>query len=961
MFDFRRITSSLSRSRSRRRLRLEQLETRQLFALDLAAISGTAFVDSNANNTFDLGETTIPNATVRLYRDTNGNGTYQAGVDTQVAGGQVTTDALGNYLFASSTVTGGTLAVGTLTPGTYFVEQLAVAGFAAPAGVGTALIATGVEPNTASATDNQANLARQVLTIDEFNDATQTLTVNIGAPTASQSRDATTGGGVNIIGDERDLSTTLTGIDVGDSDININLGGSGQFRSSDAGDNSLVTLLQYDGNDNNPITLDPVGLNGANLSLGNADAGLRILTAADKVGGNYEIRVYSGANAVSTFTQAIPNVPLATPDEVFVKFTSFTRLPAAATAADFSNVGAIEVYINGAQAYQVRASVISSVVASNALVNLANAPLVDLQITKTDAPDPTTPNGQITYTLTARNNGPSAATNVVVTDVLPVGVTHTNSVSSQGAQPTFNAGTRTITANLGNLAVNGTATVTITVDVAATTVGDVQNTASITSAETDQNPINNTANATTTVSPRVDVRIAKAGSAANAVAGGTFTYTLTVSNVGPSAATGVTVTDVLPTGLSFVNGTAANGGAVTNNGQNVTAAIGNLAAGASTTVTINVNVAGTATGNLLNTASVTRNEFDLDATNDTANLTTPVTRQVDIGVTKASNPTTVVPGNQVTYTLVVTNSGPSDATGVIATDTLPAGVTFVSGSGTGGATVTNNSGIVTANIGNLARNATSTITIIGSVGASVTTALVNSVTTTRNETDSNAINNNAQVTTQVTPQYDLVITKADAPDPATPGSTLAYTLTVTNNGPSDATGVTVTDPLPTGLTFASGTATGGGTVSANGQTVTANLGTLAPNASRTITINATIAGTQRGTLSNTATVTATNANTQELNIANNSATQNTTLNPQIDLVVTKTTPAQVAQAGQALTYTITISNNGPSTATSVVATDTLPNGLTFTSGTLSNGGTVTANGNVVTANVGTLGTGAGMR
>lgn len=131
----------------------------------------------------------------------------------------------------------------------------------------------------------------------------------------------------------------------------------------------------------------------------------------------------------------------------------------------------------------------------------------------------------------------------------------------------------------------------------------------------------------------------------------------------------------------------------------------------------------------------------------------------------------------------------------------------------------------------------------------------------------------ATASTTVNPQLDLSITKTDSADPATNGSTLTYTITVTNAGPSAATNVRVTDVLPSQLTFVSASASQG-TVSNAAGTLTGSLGTIASGASVTMTINSTVNVTSPIQITNVATVV---ADETETNVTNNTATQTTQL------------------------------------------------------------------------------------
>lgn len=124
----------------------------------------------------------------------------------------------------------------------------------------------------------------------------------------------------------------------------------------------------------------------------------------------------------------------------------------------------------------------------------------DLSVSKSDSPDPATVGGDVTYTVTVANNGPSGATGVTVTDTLPTDVAFVSAIPGEGscAQPGG-----IITCSLGNLASGATATVAIVVT--ATAAGTMSNTASVTANESDPNTANNTATATTTVTCRAEV------------------------------------------------------------------------------------------------------------------------------------------------------------------------------------------------------------------------------------------------------------------------------------------------------------------------------------------------------------------------------------------------------------------------------------------------------------------------
>jgi len=335
-------------------------------------------------------------------------------------------------------------------------------------------------------------------------------------------------------------------------------------------------------------------------------------------------------------------------------------------------------------------------------------------------------------------------------------------------------------------------------------------------------------------------------------------------------------------------------------------------------------------------------------------------QNIDLSILKVDNPDPVTEGGNVTYTISVNNIGPGDASGVSMADALDGAVAFVSATPSQG-TCSQSAGTVTCGIGALASGASATVTIIVSTPDVVEPLTVsNTASVTAIEQDSNPANNSVTITTTVVPlgpaQADLALTKADTPDPVfSGGPALTYSIEVTNNGPDAATGVTVTDALPAGVTFGSVTA-GTGNCSEAGGIVSCSIGTLASGASASISIVAIPAIVAEPTVvSNTATV----AGTEEDPVpGNNSATTTSTVNaPSADLSVgTSSSPAEPL-VSDPVTYGVTVTNAGPSGSTGVVLIISLPAIAEFVSASIDQG-SCAADANTLTCAIGDMAAGA---
>lgn len=275
-----------------------------------------------------------------------------------------------------------------------------------------------------------------------------------------------------------------------------------------------------------------------------------------------------------------------------------------------SHLGAVVLGVLLSALFSIRIAV------NNSLGQLDPAATADLSVTETGSPDPVTVGENLTYTVTVTNNGPHAATGVVLRDTLSEGMRHVSSTSSQGS---CSQAAGAVTCELGSLANGSSATVAIVVT--STEPGGIINTAYGEANETDPDKFNNTSTTTTIVNPAADLSITQSGSPDPVAKKKTLTYTITVTNHGPSMATGVRLVDRLPEKVKFVFSTVSQGTCFHEDGR-VTCNLRELASGATAKVTIVIKPR--AVGIIENAVSVTSSVPDPNITNNRNKVTITV-------------------------------------------------------------------------------------------------------------------------------------------------------------------------------------------------------------------------------------------------------------------------------------------------------------------------------------------------
>ena len=514
---------------------------------------------------------------------------------------------------------------------------------------------------------------------------------------------------------------------------------------------------------------------------------------------------------------------------------------------------------------------------------------------------------RLTVTLTHANGAP-AFSGLAFTDNLPAGHTIAavpNAVTTCGGVVTAVSGAGVFSLAGGSLAAGATScTVAVNVTTPAG-AGAATNTIPATTGATTTEGFVNAAAATATITRVVtNVTLNKSFSPATVLVGGVSRMTINVLNTGANALalTATSLTDLLPVGMVIApvppNPAPTNtcGGVLTATPGTSTISIANGSIAANATCAIAVSVVANASGNLINTLPAGVFTSAQSVSNPLPALATlAATGSADLQVTKTDGVVNVAPGTTTTYTIVARNNGPQPVAGAGFTDTPPAGMAFTgwtcvasAGSACGNA---NGSGPINELV-TLLLNGTVTYTVTAAIAPNAAGSITNTATIVVPGTviDTNLANNTASDTDTLTPQADLAITKTDGVVSVVAGASTVYTIVVSNNGPSNVVGASVTDVMPAAIAgdtytaVATGGATGFTAVGGGNINDTVN---MPAGSTITYTVIANVNSGAGGNLVNTANVTAPGGVT-DTNPGNNSATDSDVLTRQADLAITKT-------------------------------------------------------------------------
>lgn len=557
----------------------------------------------------------------------------------------------------------------------------------------------------------------------------------------------------------------------------------------------------------------------------------------------------------------------------------------------------------------------------------------DLAITKTPSDPAPGPGDTVTYTIEVTNDGPDIASGVSIVDTLPPGVTLVD-CGTGAHDPT--AGT--CTWDVGTLGSGGVATVTLTVRIDDPT--DATDVATVSSDAEDPDLSDNTA----TSSPEtIDLSLNKSVSDTTPLQGQFVTYQVEVRNVGPETATNIVVQEVFPSGLTPTSHLADTG---TYDPATGVWTIPALPPGTDADLSITTTVTGA--GPFTNVAEIAAvDQYDVDSTpgnhetapgEDDSDAVTVTPEQADVSLTKAVDDATPDAGDVVTFTLTIDNAGPDPASSVRVEDTLPTGLTFVTGSlvaSTG--TASEAAGTITWDIaGPLATgNAVATLTFQATAGFGAAEGVQNVATVTdldQFDPDDPPATGSVDVDASAAD----VSVSLSGPTAAEVGDTVTMTVTASNAGPDTATGVSVTVTLDPGLTF--GTVPAGFAVSADRTTATWSPSDIAAGGNTMETFEVVVGV---GAVAGADVAASIDGDQPDPDSSDDTATHTIDARD-VDLRLTKIADGDELarpQVGGEVTFRITVDHTTTSTddATGVEVTDLVPDGYSYIGDSASHG------------------------
>uniref|UniRef100_UPI00047AB329 DUF7507 domain-containing protein n=1 Tax=Algoriphagus vanfongensis TaxID=426371 RepID=UPI00047AB329 len=487
----------------------------------------------------------------------------------------------------------------------------------------------------------------------------------------------------------------------------------------------------------------------------------------------------------------------------------------------------------------------------------------------------------VTFTVNLLNDGPDLATGINVAALLPSGYVY-QSDNSAGA---YNSLTGSWT--VGDLDPAESTSLSITAQVIDT--DDYDFTVNATSAEDDENGDDNSDSISVTPVFISDLSVDKTASSNSPEAGSQVVFTLEVGNIGPYETQNVIVKDQLRSGYTYISDNS--GGSYDPGSGNWT--VGSL--GVDQTESIEITALVNGTGDYENTATVSSDQYDGNNSNNQSSVTLNPVPQADLSIAKSVNNGAPEVGSEVTFTITVSNNGPSPATGITVSDQLPSGYEYLSDNPSQG---NFDSGSGNWTVGDLASGSSATLAISAQVLEPVSGANYENQTsiTSSNENDPDSSNNSASEITSPVSNPSWTLTKSSTSTYGNPGDEVDFTIIIVNTGNVSISDVEISDDLATsGPTYNSGD--DGDTILEVGESWT-----------YTASYEVTQEDIDNGSVTNTASASG-NPTAGNLEDASDTETVNATMNPAWTL--TKTAGQTDFDAvGDVITYTISVENTG---------------------------------------------------
>ena len=558
------------------------------------------------------------------------------------------------------------------------------------------------------------------------------------------------------------------------------------------------------------------------------------------------------------------------------------------------------------------ASVINSDKKAANDTNIVPINVIDLAVNKTANHQNKTYNygDNVEYVIEIVNNGPGIATDIIATDNLPEGLKFINANVPGGW--TLSISNNKITINGEKLA-NGEKVLITIIAKAAKSNTTLINNIKVNGTGFDSNISNNNDSETIKITPLVDLAITKVVDNANPLFDSIITYTITVVNNGPDKSFNVTVGDLLPDGVKFISSDGRY--------DPVTGVwfVGDLDANESVTLKIVVQVI--KVGNITNNVNVTGTGHDTNLTNNNDSVSVSVPESVLLNITKVANSTIIVAGENVGYTVVINNYGPSVASDVVLKDIFSSNELLNLQYSLNGVDWLDYDEAVS--LGNINVGANITVYFRAKVNGSVRGDVLNIVNITTGVDDARG-NFTDNETVNVIANTTLVVIKDAEIKELNPGDTVHFIVTVIAGGSSDSLNVNLNDILDAKLLDVAGATYAVDGVNKGSWTGSIDLGNMLTGTAVTVDIWVKILSSADRDVFNLVNVTSDEH--PEGNISN------TTVHVRIvDLAVDKLVNNSVPKYLDMIEYTIVVVNNGPDKSFNVTVGDLLPDGVKFIS------------------------------